>query len=102
GTDHLTALVRREPPRRTLALTPLLQGFGPDDPPDQGRCFGPYTSRAVVTVTGTDYRSNFIQCGDYGSSAPWRASGTYTFNRAAVPASGGLVNFSGLAAVDAN
>jgi serine/threonine-protein kinase len=103
GTDHLTALVRREPPRRRIVpLTPLLQGFGPDDPPDQGRCFGPYTSRAVVTVNGTDYHSNFIQCGDYGGGAPWRASGTYTFNRDAVPASGRLVSFSGLAAVDAN
>lgn len=103
GTQHLSAVARRPAVRaQTVGLTQLLEGFGPDDPAGDGRCFGPYTSRAVVTVNGIDYRSNFIQCGDYGGGDPWRANGTYRFASGPSEPGAALRRFVGLAVVDAN
>ena len=35
-----------------IDLAPLLVGIRPDDPLGEGRCFGPYTSRATLQVSG--------------------------------------------------
>ena len=67
------------PTRRVVDLVPLLVGVRPDDPLGEGRCFGPYTSRASLQVSGVVHRSGFIQCGDDANGDPSRASGVYRF-----------------------
>ena len=86
--------------QRVLDLVPLLVGPRPDDPPSQGRCFGPYTSRASLRVSGVVHRSGFIQCGDDANGDPGRASGTYRFTGSQGPAGSRLVRLTGQVAID--
>lgn len=86
--------------RRTVDLVPLLVGIGPDDPLGQGRCFGPYTSRASLSVSGVVHQSGFIQCGDDANGDPSRTSGVYRFSGLTLPAGSRLVRVTGQAAID--
>ena len=45
------------PARRMIDLVPLLVGVRPDDPLGEGRCFGAYTSRASLRVSGVVHRA---------------------------------------------
>ena len=76
-------------------LVPLLVGIGPDDPPNEGRCFGPYSSRASLRVAGVVHRSGFIQCGDDANGDPSRASGVYRFSGPTFPAGSKLARLTG-------
>jgi double zinc ribbon protein len=107
GADHqmlLAAVSAAATPapvtRWTLDLVSLLVGTGPDDPPSQGRCFGPYTSRASLRVSGVVHRSGFIQCGDDANGDPGRATGTYRFSGSAGPAGSRLIRLTGQVAID--
>jgi hypothetical protein len=107
GSDHnalLAAVPAPEPPptaaRRVVDLVPLLVGIGPDDPPGEGRCFGPYSARASLKVSGVVYRSGFIQCGDDASGDPTRSSGVYRFSGPAFPPGSSLARVTALAAID--
>ena len=88
------------PVRRVVDLVPLLVGIGPDDPPNEGRCFGPYTSRASLRVAGVVHRSGFIQCGDDANGDPSRASGVYRFSGPRFPAGSKLARLTGQVAID--
>lgn len=85
---------------RVVDLVPLLVGIGPDDPLGQGRCFGPYSSRASLRVSGVVHRSGFIQCGDDANGDPSRASGVYAFSGPTYPGQSRLVRLTGQAAID--
>ena len=107
SSDHggLLAVVPEPTPvptvaRRVIDLAPLLVGIRPDDPPGEGRCFGPYTSRATLSVAGVVYRSGFIQCGDDANGDPRRASGIYRFSGPALPAGSRLARFTAQLAID--
>ena len=106
-SDHaaLLAVVPSPTPAPTAAgrvvdLVPLLVGMGPDDPLGQGRCFGPYTSRASLRVSGVVHRSGFIQCGDDANGDPSRASGVYAFSGPTYPGQSRLVRLTAQAAID--
>lgn len=106
GSDHnaLLAVVPSTTPlapatRRVVDLVPLLVGIRPDDPPGEGRCFGPYAG-ASLRVSGVVYRSGFIQCGDEAAGDPSRASGVYRFSGPAFPAGSRLVRMTGQAVID--
>ena len=88
------------PVRRVVDLAPVLVGIGPDDPPNEGRCFGPYTARASLTVSGVVHHSGFIQCGDDANGDPSRATGEYRFSGPDFPAGARLTRVSGTAAID--
>ena len=88
------------PTQQVVDLVPLLVGPRPDDPPRQGRCFGPYTSRASLRVSGVVHRSGFIQCGDDANGDPRRASGTYRFTGSTGPAGSRLIRLTGQVAID--
>jgi Double zinc ribbon len=88
------------PVRRVVDLVPLLVGIGPDDPPNEGRCFGPYTSRASLRVSGVVHRTGFIQCGDDANGDPSRASGVYRFSGPRFPAGSKLARLTGQVAID--
>ena len=86
--------------RRVVDLVPLLVGIRPDDPPGEGRCFGAYTSRASLRVSGVVHHTGFIQCGDDANGDPRRATGEYRFTGRAFPAGARLARVSGTAAID--
>jgi hypothetical protein len=86
---------------RTIGLVPLLKDPLPFDPPQEGRCFGPY-GRASFKVYGSTYHQGFIQCGDYGQGNPERANGEYAFNRISLARGSRLVSFGGTFAIDGN
>ncbi len=86
--------------RRTIDLAPLLVGIRPDDPRSEGRCFGPYTSRASLSVSGVVHRSGFVQCGDDADGDPGRTSGIYRFSGRTFPAGSRLVRLTAQAAID--
>ena len=88
------------PTRRVIDLVPLLVGIRPDDPLGEGRCFGPYTSRASLQVSGVVHRSGFIQCGDDANGDPSRASGVYRFSGPRFPVGSKLARLSGQVAID--
>ena len=88
------------PVHRTIDLVPLLVGIGPDDPLGEGRCFGAYTARASLRVSGVVHRSGFVQCGDDANGDPSRASGVYRFSGPSFPAGSMLVRVTGQAAID--
>jgi hypothetical protein len=107
GSDHnalLAAVPSAQPQpsaaRRAVDLVPWLVGIGPDDPPDEGRCFGPYSARASLKVSGVVYRSGFIQCGDDASGDPSRSSGVYRFSRPSFPPGSRLARFTAQVAID--
>jgi len=89
-----------KPTRRVIDLAPLLVGVSPNDPPGEGRCFGPYTARASLRVSGIVHRNDFVQCGDDAAGSPGRASGVYRFSGAALPSGSRLVRVTGQAAID--
>ena len=107
GSDHTPLLAVVHPPtpppstpaRHEIDLAPLLVGIRPDDPPGEGRCFGPYTARASLTVSGVVHRSGFVQCGDDANGDPSRASGVYRFSGSAVP-NATLARLTAQAAID--
>ena len=86
--------------RRTIDLVPLLVGVRPDDPLGEGRCFGAYTSRASLRVSGVVHRSGFVQCGDDANGDPGRASGTYRFSGSAGPSGSRPIRLTGQVAID--
>ena len=88
------------PVRRTIDLVPLLVGVRPDDPLGEGRCFGAYTSRASLRVSGVVHRSRFIQCGDDANGDPSRTSGTYRFSGPTFPPGSRLARLTGEVAID--
>ena len=88
------------PVRRTIDLVPLLVGIRPDDPLGEGRCFGAYTSRASLRVSGVVHRSGFIQCGDDANGDPSRTSGTYRFSGPTFPPGSRLARLTGEVAID--
>jgi hypothetical protein len=94
----------RPPPsttvRRVVDLVPLLVGIRPDDPVGEGRCFGAYTPRASLRVSGVVHRSVFIQCGYDANGDPGRTPGEYRFSGSALPAGSRLVRLSGQVAID--
>jgi Double zinc ribbon len=85
---------------RVIELAALLVGIRPDDPPSEGRCFGAYTSRATLSVSGVVHRSGFVQCGDDANGDPSRASGVYQFANQAFPAGSRPVRLTAQAAID--
>jgi hypothetical protein len=106
GSDHnalLAVVPSPKPPsaaaRRTIDLVPLLVGPRPDDPLDEGRCFGPY-SGASLRVSGAVYRSGFIQCGDDAEGDPSRATGVYRFSGLRLPGGSKLARITGQAVID--
>jgi hypothetical protein len=88
------------PERRTVDLVPLLVGIRPDDPPGEGRCFGAYTTRASLRVSGVVHRGGFIQCGDDANGDPSRTSGVYRFSGPTYPAGSRLARVTGRVAID--
>jgi len=108
GTPRLLAVVPAARPkpapsfpvRRQIDLAPLLVGIRPDDDPGEGRCFGPYTSRATLRVAGVVHGSGFIQCGDDANGDPSRTSGIYRFSGPAFPAGARLARFTAQVAID--
>jgi hypothetical protein len=88
------------PVRQPVDLVPLLVGLRPDDALGEGRCFGPYTPRASLRVSGVVYRSGFIQCGDDENGDPGRASGVYRFSGRAFPSGSRLARVTGQVAID--
>ena len=86
--------------RRVVDLVPLLVGIRPDDPVGEGRCFGAYTPRASLRVSGVVHHTGFIQCGDDANGDPGRTTGEYRFSRSTFPAGSRLVRLSGQAAID--
>ena len=88
------------PVRRTIDLVPLLVGIRPDDPVGEGRCFGPYTTRASLRVSGVLHHSGFIQCGDDGGGDPSRTTGEFRFSGQAFPAGSRLARLTGRVAID--
>ena len=103
GNPRLLAVVPAPPSapvRRVVDLAPLLVGIRPDDPPSEGRCFGPYTSRASLRVSGVVHRTGFVQCGDDANGDSSRATGEYRFSGPAFPAAARLARLSGTAVID--
>jgi hypothetical protein len=107
GSDHnvlLAAVPAPEPTptvaQRVIDLAPLLVGIRPDDPPGEGRCFGRYSSRATLRVSGVVYRSGFIQCGDAADGDPSRASGVYRFSGPTLPPGSRLARVAAQAVID--
>jgi Double zinc ribbon len=108
GSDHssLLAIVPAPKPtrptvaQRVVDLAPLLVGIRPDDLVGEGRCFGPYTPRATLSVSGVVYGSGFIQCGDDSAGDPSRASGVYRFSGRTFPAGSRLARVTAQAAID--
>ena len=108
GSDNnaLLAVVQAPKPkpspvtRRVIDLVPLLVGVRPDDPPGQGRCFGAYTSRASLRVSGVVHRGGFIQCGDDANGDPRRTSGVYRFSGPTFPPGSRLARVTGQVAID--
>ncbi len=92
--------VTSPPVRRTVDLAPLLVGVRPDDPPGEGRCFGAYTSRASLRVSGVVHRGGFVQCGDDANGDPRRTSGVYRFSGPTYPAGSRLARVTGQVAID--
>ena len=90
----------RLPQRRVVDLVPLLVGIRPDDPPGEGRCFGPYTARASLRVSGVVHRSGFVQCGDDAHGDPSRASGVYRFSGPTFAAGSRLARVTGRMVID--
>jgi hypothetical protein len=86
--------------RRVIDLAPLLVGIRPDDPLSEGRCFGPYTSRATLQASGVVHRSGFVQCGDDANGDPSRTSGIYRFSGQTFPAGSRLVRLTAQAVID--
>jgi Double zinc ribbon len=106
-SDHASLLavvpVPVQPPRaagRVVDLVPLLVGRGPDDPLGRGRCFGPYSSRASLRISGVTHRTSFIQCGDSASGDPSRVNGVYAFAGPTFPGQARLVRMTGQVAID--
>lgn len=106
GSPRLLAVVPAPEPtpsvhvRRVVDLVPLLVGVRPDDPPGEGRCFGAYTARASLRVSGVVHRSGFIQCGDDANGDPGRATGEYRFSGSTFPPGSRLVRVKGQVAID--
>ena len=86
--------------RRVIDLAPLMVGIRPDDPQGEGRCFGPYTARASLKVSGVVHRSDFVQCGDDAGGDPSRASGVYRFSGPTFPTGSTLARVTAQAAID--
>jgi hypothetical protein len=86
--------------RTVIDLVPLLVGMRPDDPLGEGRCFGPYTSRASLRVSGVVHRSGFVQCGDDANGDPSRASGVYRFSSRTFRTGPRIVRLTGQVAID--
>ncbi len=86
--------------RTVIDLVPLLVGIRPDDPLGEGRCFGPYASRASLRVSGVVHRSGFVQCGDDANGDPSRASGVYRFSNRTFRAGPRIVRLTGQVAID--
>ena len=86
--------------QRAIQLAPLLNGPRPDDPVDEGRCFGPYRSGSYLQIAGARYSTSFVQCGDYDYGNPARANGDYTFRTPSGRAPARLVRLTALAGVD--
>jgi hypothetical protein len=86
--------------RLAIDLVPLLVGVRPDDPLGEGRCFGPYTSRASLRVSGVVHGSGFIQCGDDADGDPSRTSGVYRFSSRTFRAASKVVRLTGQAVID--
>lgn len=86
--------------RLVIDLVPLLVGIRPDDPLGEGRCFGPYTSRASLRVSGVVHGSGFIQCGDDADGDPSRTSGVYRFSSRTFRAASKVVRLTGQAVID--
>jgi serine/threonine-protein kinase len=107
-TTYATQTVKKQTPAaaltnttiRRINLTGLLVGPLPNDPLSEGRCFGPYEPQASLRLNGVRYGNNFIACGDYGSRAPYRATGDYRFHFLRLPAGATIVRFTALAGVD--
>lgn len=97
--DHVRLLELVPAARRMVDLVPLLVGIRPDDPPGEGRCFGPY-GRGSLRVSGVVHRGGYIQCGDDAEGDPSRASGVYRFSGQTFPAGSRLVRITGQAVID--
>ena len=108
SSDHvhlLTVVPAPKPPPasttvRSVDLAPLLVGPRPDDPAGAGRCFGPYTARASLRVSGVTHHSGFVQCGDGADGEPSRASGEYRFSGSAFTAESRFARLTGQVAID--
>ena len=107
GSDHSSLLAAVPAPKptptvtqRVVDLAPLLVGIGPEDPLGEGRCFGRYSSRATLRVSGVVHSRGFIQCGDDAAGDPSRASGIYRFSGRAFPSGSRLARITAQAAID--
>ena len=98
--DHVRLLELVPAARRIIDLVPLLVGIGPNDPLGEGRCFGPYSSRASLRVSGVVHGSGFIQCGDDADGDPGRATGVYRFSGLTFPSGSRFVRVTAQAVID--
>jgi hypothetical protein len=102
GLVALVPAAPAEPAARSIALAPLLVDPLPDDPPGEGRCFGPYRPGATLTLGGVARSDGFVSCGDYGFDRgdPTRATGEYRFAATALPPGYELTRFTATVGVD--
>ena len=90
---------------QTRFATPIPLTLNPVEPhatPEGGRCFGPYTDVASLTLNGSVYRSDFIQCGgggDHGGNAA-DVDALITFPARRLPRGTRSMRFTSLLGID--